>query len=624
MMWGGGGSLERDDFKDVMFNNIIYFIIVLLIYNISVPPARIDTPLVYTVFMVLSSWALFAIYCKWAFGRLLRQGQQENPGDLSFSRAYQSQVLRLSVFAILLYALAVYLFNLKFWIGSIPGLKHFSVIQGLFGISLFIGYLVTIWYYAYPAYRFAFQTVVSRKSFIFSNLKLNLPILFPWVVLTLIYDLLGLTPLSRPEGLLNKPHGQVVFFGTFLVVLVIFMPRFVQSWWGCRSLGPSEKARELRGFLASVGFRYRDILRWPIFEGRMMTAGIMGIVPRYRYILVTDTLMEMLSVEELKAVVAHEVGHGKYRHMLFYVFFFMGFMVLFSGLFDIFYAFFATQPLFQDLFTKGTPETTNLFYIAVSLPLLFAMFLYFRYVMGFFMRHFERQADLHSAVLMGAPGHTISSLEKIALLSGKIRDLPSWHHFSIGQRVDFLRRLQKDPHLVRRHNRFLVVSFTLYMAAMIGLGYFLNFSPTKESITYHLVLKGLKQQLAEDPDNVSLHQNLAMVYHQMGKYGEAIKAYEKALTLDENQPVVLNNLAWLLVTAPDRHLRDEKQALVLARKAVRMNRSPVFLDTLAEAYYANGFPEEALKAIDEAITLAQEGIEYYRKQREKFAGKGLD
>jgi Zn-dependent protease with chaperone function len=59
------------------------------------------------------------------------------------------------------------------------------------------------------------------------------------------------------------------------------------------------------------------MLKWPIFEGRMLTAGIMGLVPRYRYILITESLMDVLSIEELKAVVAHEMGHAKYRHLLF-------------------------------------------------------------------------------------------------------------------------------------------------------------------------------------------------------------------------------------------------------------------------------------------------------------------
>jgi hypothetical protein len=56
----------------------------------------------------------------------------------------------------------------------------------------------------------------------------------------------------------------------------------------------------------------------------------------------------------------------------------------------------------------------------------------------------------------------------------------------------------------------------------------------------------------------------------------------------------------------------------LAKKAVALERSPVFLDTLAEAYYANGLFSEAVKTIQEALSLATEGTSYYEKQMRKF------
>ena len=134
------------------------------------------------------------------------------------------------------------------------------------------------------------------------------------------------------------------------------------------------------------------------------------------------------------------------------------------------------------------------------------MVVYFRYVMGFFMRHFERQADLYSALTMGSPGETISSLEKIAILSGKIRDLPSWHHFSIRQRVDDLWKFLRDPGLIRKHNRFVGLCFTLYLVAMIGLGYFLNYSPAKEELFSEWRESAFRAHLAEDPHNVLMLQ----------------------------------------------------------------------------------------------------------------------
>jgi tetratricopeptide (TPR) repeat protein len=238
--------------------------------------------------------------------------------------------------------------------------------------------------------------------------------------------------------------------------------------------------------------------------------------------------------------------------------------------------------------------------------------------MGFFMRNFERQADLHSAVTMGSPRPTISSLEKIALLSGKSRELPSWHHFSIKERVDYLWRTSSEPGLMRRHHRFVATSFLVYLVSIISLGYLLNFSPVKQVLGYQLISSKIEQHLAKDPNNRELLENLAGVYHEMGKLNEAIKTYEQVISLDPSRARALNNLAWILVTAPDERLRDRERALTLAKKAVDMNRSPSILDTLAEVYYANGLDEEAIKTIKEAISLATENRGYYEKQLKKF------
>ena len=251
--------------------------------------------------------------------------------------------------------------------------------------------------------------------------------------------------------------------------------------------------------------------------------------------------------------------------------------------------------------------------------MLATLFVYFRYIMGFFMRNFERQADLYSAVTMGTPMPAISSLEKIAILSGKIRDLPSWHHFSIRERVDTLWRAIKDPGIIKRHNRFVAVSFLVYLICLIGLGYSLNFGPIKKHLNYSFLEKALKQEILKKPGDVALYQALAMIYNQKEKYIKAIETYERIFSLDPDQPESLNNLAWLLVTAPDEKLRDKKRSLVLAKKAVSLERSSVFLDTLAEAYYVNGFIPEAVKTIEEAIALATENGGYYEKQLKKFS-----
>ena len=601
-----------------MFNNIIYFIVVLLIFNINYPDSVPESSLLFSIIMLALSWMVFGGYCGKVFQTLVKRLDQGEGDDGHMATQYQRLVFRLSVLAILLFAMAVYFLNLKYWLQMVPGFERFSVLQGALALALFLFYLGTIWHFAYPAYEAIFRPGITRRSFVRSNLRFNLPILFPWFILTFIYDLLALSPWSGPKGILSGVGGQVIFFSTFLTLLMIFMPWFIQHWWGCKPLSPSEKGRQLEGFLRDKGFKYRHLLKWPIFEGRLMTAGIMGIVPRYRYILITDSLLEMLSLEELKAVMCHEMGHAKYRHLLFYLFFFVGFMVLSFGMFDLFFYLFYAHPFFARLISGADTHANNFFYLLLSIPMLMTLVVYFRYVMGFFMRNFERQADLYSAVAMGTPQHTISSLEKIALLSGKSRALPSWHHFSIKERVDYLWRALRNPGLIKRHNRFVATSFLIYLITLAGLGYFLNFSSVKQHMTFTIIENVLNERLLEEPENMALYQDLAVIYQNMGKYREAKEAYEKIIDLDPNQAVSLNNLAWLLVTASHEGLRDERRGLDLAKRAVALERSPVFLDTLAEAYYVNGSIQDAIKTIEEAITLATRNRAYYEKQLRKF------
>jgi Zn-dependent protease with chaperone function len=601
-----------------MFNNIIYFIVVLFIFNVADERVKPENSAAYTVAVIFFSWVIFSLYSRWAFQRSANRLRRGGEGEAGLAREYHALMFRFSVIAIGFFALMVFFFHLKYWLHAIPGFELFSVLQGVVALMIFLMYFILLWYHSHPVYRLAFGSDIKRKPFIVSNIRLNIPILFPWVIVSLAYDLLSLIPWSDPEGLLSQPESQMIFFAFFLILLMIFMPGLVRYWWGCKPLHSSEKAEVLAKFLEERGFRHAGLLNWPVFEGRMMTAGIMGIVPRYRYFLVTEALMEILSIEELKAVLAHEMGHAKHRHLFFYILFFFGFMVISFGLLDILQYFLLTQSFLMKLLQKSGPESSTLFYVFLSLPFLLIMIVYFRYIMGFFMRHFERQADLYSAEAMGTPRHIISSLEKIAVLSGKIRGLPSWHHFSIKERVDLLWRTTQDTGLRKKHNRMVAVSLGVYLVLVVCSGYLTNFSTYKESLTHRLLERALLEQTNKEPNNVLLYQNLAMVYHKTGDLRGAIQAYQKILILDPHQAIALNNLAWILATSSDKSLRNPEKALILARRAVALDRSPMFLDTLAEALYANGLASEAIGTIKEAISMAPEARAYYESQLRKF------
>jgi len=603
-----------------MFNNILYFIAVILIFNLSYSANASDNSFLSCFVMLFLTWLIFAGYCRWVFHRLKSHLlNHDGTGDGRPTVRYQRLIVRLSVMAIVLFALDVYVLNLKYWVQMIPGVHRFPVFQGSIALSLFFLYLCTIWYFSCPAHQIIFGSGITRRSFVHSNLRLTFSILFPWMALSLTYDLILLFQPPGYEGLTNRVDVQVIFFAVFLAVLMTFMPVIVQYWWGCKPIAASEKVRKLEVFLHEKAFKYRCLLKWPIFEGQMLTAGIMGIVPRFRYLLISDSLFEMLSTEELESVFAHEMGHAKYYHLLLHILFFAGFVLVSFGLSDLFFYILYALPLFQKMAVVNNTQAMNLFYLVLSIPMIITMIVFFRYVMGFFMRNFERQADLYSVTIMGTSKPIISSLEKIAYVSGKIRDLPNWHHFSIRQRVDCLSQSIRDPGLIRRHNRFLIVSFLVYLVSVAGLGYFLNFSTMKQNLIYSISEKVLNREIMKQPDNIVLYQELAMVYLQMGKHREAIKAYEKIINRDPNNVMALNNLAWILLTSPNQELRDYTHALDLAEKAVSFKRLPAFLDTLAQAYYANAMFDKALMTMEEAIRLAADNRSYFEDQSRKFS-----
>jgi TPR repeat protein len=97
---------------------------------------------------------------------------------------------------------------------------------------------------------------------------------------------------------------------------------------------------------------------------------------------------------------------------------------------------------------------------------------------------------------------------------------------------------------------------------------------------------------------------------------EAVKWYRKAS--DQGDPEALNNLAFLLATSTDANVRNPKDAIVIAQKAVDASgENPTCLDTLATAYYGAGQPDKAAESERRALTLKPDNPSY-KKALEKY------
>ena len=66
-----------------MFNNIVYFIIVLLIFHIDIdyPSDPPETSLSYTLGMAFLGWLAFAVYCRRGVQRLIARVKKDDKNE---------------------------------------------------------------------------------------------------------------------------------------------------------------------------------------------------------------------------------------------------------------------------------------------------------------------------------------------------------------------------------------------------------------------------------------------------------------------------------------------------------------------------------------------------------------
>ncbi len=139
------------------------------------------------------------------------------------------------------------------------------------------------------------------------------------------------------------------------------------------------------------------------------------------------------------------------------------------------------------------------------------------------------------------------------------------------------------------------------VAAHFGLGRALAAKQKTDPAIFHF-----QKALSIQPDNIGASNDLGVMFASKGEIREAISAWQQSLSFDPDNADAANNIAWVRATATDPDLRDGREALELAQRALRSGgENPVALRTLAAAQAENGQLAEAIATCRRGEELAQ-------------------
>ena len=301
------------------------------------------------------------------------------------------------------------------------------------------------------------RVLPTRASYVLLQARLNiLLILVPILIIVALGEVVDvLVPVDSVSGR-NAPLNEIASFGATLLVLLC-SPLLARVLLTVKPLPAGEVREDLLEICRAHGVRVREILLWDT-HGSMINGAVMGFLGRLRYVLLTDALLESMRRDQLRAVMAHEIGHVRRRHMPWLIVAMLACLigpavVVEGGLVAV---------------SFGLPEweqsaRTTLDSVALGLTLLGA-FLAF----GWISRRYERQADTFAvqhlsgvrtasrdvAVETAVPDPVVtthaatamqSALEQVARLNAISPRRRSWRHGSILSRQLYLASLIGRP-----------------------------------------------------------------------------------------------------------------------------------------------------------------------------------
>ncbi len=257
-----------------------------------------------------------------------------------------------------------------------------------------------------------------EKQFGFSKMTLGL-----WVadrIKGLILNLLLLAPLIFAATMLFKHAGDLwwLFLGVvyliFSLAVSVIYPIFIAPLFNkFQPLEDGELKTRLEKMLDSCGFKASGLFVMDASRRSGHSNAYFTGFGKSKRVVLYDTLIEQLSVEEIEAVLAHELGHSKKHHII------KRLVVMIPLVFVVLYAvsIFIKMPSLYSGFGFAVGDVVPYQMMVVGLFLLSVAFGDFDClvspVSNFFSRKDEFEADAFSKKLCGSGDALVTALIKL-------------------------------------------------------------------------------------------------------------------------------------------------------------------------------------------------------------------
>ena len=272
--------------------------------------------------------------------------------------------------------------------------------------------------------------------------------LLPMFIYLMMMDALYWLPYSAKVFIVEHPY---ILIGLILPVIVsafIFAPLLMQFLWKTEPLAADSALKQkLERLTKQSGAKHQDIVVWQTGSLLIANAAVAGTLPWNRRIFLTDALLEYFTDEEIETVVAHELGHIRYKHIQTYM------------LFSLFYL--LSYPFFYFLVEEPLVTHFGESQILSTLCSLSFLIIHFVFIFRYLSRRCEHQADLYAVTLTEKPEAFKTALMKLAVLNSAPKSIRRFFeifntHPSIDRRIEFINQWIARNSAIQRYKSCLL------------------------------------------------------------------------------------------------------------------------------------------------------------------------